>query len=186
MVPFSRIGPFTSSLSFMGREGISLSYSKTSSGSPLLGLSSPDSLASPNTGAYSRSAEGVAHSAGWPPPPLKPPSPVPFALQTELLRVLGLLSAESLLSAHRPHLHGACASCSQGQADCPVQFPFFKILWQILLVCFLCYLCECSDFPLSTPGIHPWRKVRIWSREESHWESTYSASGMPNSIFFFF
>lgn len=68
----------------------------------------------------------------WPPllaglpHPSNPPSPVPFALQAELSRVLGLLSAESLLSAHRPHLRGACASCSQGQADCPVQFLSLK------------------------------------------------------------
>ena len=134
-VPFNWFGPFASSLSFMGREGISLSYLKTSSGSLCwvwrLQIPWPH-LTQVLKAGLRRVWPCLLVSLPHHPTPSNPTHPVPFALQTESSWVLDLLSAESLLSAHKPHLRGAHASCSQRQADCPVKFPFLKKLWQIL------------------------------------------------------
>ena len=63
----------------------------------------------------------------------------------------------------------------------------FKILWQILLVCFLCYLCECSDFPLSTPGIHlPGGKLGFGPGKKATEKARILPLACQIAFFFFF
>ena len=174
----------------MGREGISLSYLKTSSGSLCwvwrLQIPWPH-LTQVLKAGLRRVWPCLLVSLPHHPTPSNPTHPVPFALQTESSWVLDLLSAESLLSAHKPHLRGAHASCSQRQADCPVKFPFLKKLWQILWVCFLCYLCECSNFPLSTWGIHlPGGKLVFGPRKKATEKACILPLTCQIAFFFFF